>query len=146
MKELKITSTAFENNDFIPAKYTCDGDNINPPLNIEGIPNNSKSLVLIVDDPDAPMGIFVHWVVWNIPVTTKINENSVPGNEGLNSARRNSYIGPCPPSGTHRYFFKFYALDTRLDINKNSTKQDAEKAMKDSIIAKGEIIGLYKRQ
>jgi len=144
MKDLTIKSV-FKHNGLIPAKYTCDGDNVNPPLNIEGIPENAKNLVLIMDDPDAPMGTFVHWVVWNIPISGKLEEDSIPGIEGMNSARRNSYMGPCPPSGTHRYFFKFYALDTELDISKNSTKQDVENAMKGRIIAKGEIIGLYKR-
>ena len=145
MKELVVTSTAFKHNGMIPLKYTCDGDDINPPLKVEGTPKDAKTLVLIMDDPDAPMGTFVHWVVWNIPINGKIEKNSVPGTEGKNSAGRNSYMGPCPPSGTHRYFFKFYALDDRFDISRNSTKQDVENAMKDSIIAKGELIGLYKR-
>lgn len=145
MKELIITSTAFKHNKMIPAKYTCDGAAINPPLRVEGVPEDAKTLVLIMDDPDAPMGTFVHWVVWNIPINVEIEEDSIPGTEGRNSTGRNSYIGPCPPSGTHRYFFKFYALDGRLDIDRNFTKQDVENAMKDKIIAKGELIGLYKR-
>jgi len=146
MKELTITSPAFGNNKPIPSKYTCDGDNVNPTLNIEGTPEETKSLVLIVDDPDAPMGTWDHWIVWNIPPTNKIEENSVPGTEGLNDFRKHSYGGPCPPSGKHRYFFKVYALDTKLDLDPNSRKKDVEKAMKDHILAKGELVGLYSRR
>jgi len=143
---LKITSSAFKHNNSIPKKYTCDGSNINPSLTIENIPKDAKSLVLLMDDPDAPMGTFVHWVVWNIPISGKINENSVPGIEGLNSAGKHSYVGPCPPLGTHRYFFKLYALDTKLDIEKNSKKEDVENAMRGHVIESGEIIGLYSRK
>jgi len=146
VKGLTVTSPAFENNKLIPAKYTCDGDDVNPLLIIEGVPEETKSLVLIVDDPDAPMGTWDHWVVWNIPPTKRIEENSVPGVQGLNDFRKHSYGGPCPPSGTHRYFFKVYALDTKLDLNQNSKKKDIEKAMKDHILAKGELVGLYSRR
>ena len=146
MKELTITSPAFERNKLIPSKYTCDGDDVNPPLNIKGTPEETKSLVLIVDDPDAPMGTWDHWIVWNIPPTNKIEENSVPGTEGLNNFRRHSYGGPCPPSGTHRYFFRVYALDTKLDLNPNSRKKEIEKAMKDHILARGELVGRYSRR
>jgi len=145
MKELTVNSPAFENNKLIPSKYTCDGDNVNPPLTIEGVPDGTKSLVLIVDDPDAPMGTWDHWIVWNIPPTNKIEENTVPGAEGINDFRKHSYGGPCPPSGTHRYFFKVYALDTKLNLNPNSRKKDVEKAMQGHILAKGEYIGLYRR-
>ena len=103
MKELRITSLVFEKNGFIPVKYTCDGDDVNPPLKIEGIPEGTQSLVLIIDDPDAPMGTWDHWVVWNILPVEKIEEDSVPGMEGLNDFNQHSYGGPCPPSGTHRY-------------------------------------------
>ena len=145
MKNLKITSRAFDNNGFIPVKYTCDGDDVNPPLKIEGIPEETKSLVLIVDDPDAPMGTWVHWVVWNINPTEEIEENSVPGIEGLNDFNKHSYGGPCPPSGTHRYFFKVYALDTKLDISPNSRKSNVERAMEGHMLAKGEVVGIYRR-
>jgi Raf kinase inhibitor-like YbhB/YbcL family protein len=145
MKELPVKSPAFENNKLIPAKYTCDGENVNPPLSIEGVPGETKSLVLIVDDPDAPMGTFDHWVVWNIPPASKIGENTVPGTEGMSSYRKHSYGGPCPPSGTHRYFFKVYALDTKLDLNPDSKKKDVEKAMETHVLAKGELVGLYRR-
>lgn len=146
VKELKITSSAFMNNGFIPAKYTCDGDDMNPPINIEGIPEETESLALIVDDPDAPMGTWDHWIVWNISPLEKIEENSVPGVEGLNDFGKHTYGGPCPPSGTHRYFFKVYALDTKLNLKPNSRKKDLERAMEGHILAKGEVIGLYKRK
>ncbi len=145
MKELTIKSPVFESNKLIPFKYTCDGEDVNPPLIIEGIPEGTKSLVLIVDDPDAPMGTWDHWVVWNIPPTDKIEESTVPGVEGINDFRKHSYGGPCPPSGTHRYFFKVYALNTKLTLNPNSRKKDVEKAMKDHVLAKGELVGLYRR-
>jgi len=146
MKELSITSPAFQNSKPIPSKYTCDGNDVNPPLTIEGIREETKSLVLIVDDPDAPMGIWDHWIVWNISPTNKIEENSVPGTEGLNDFRKHSYGGPCPPSGTHRYFFKVYALDTKLDLSPNSRKKGVKNAMKNHILAKGELVGLYSRR
>jgi Raf kinase inhibitor-like YbhB/YbcL family protein len=145
VKELAVSSPAFENNKLIHSKYTCDGDNVNPPLTIEGVPDGTKSLVLIVDDPDAPMGTWDHWIVWNIPPTNKIEENTVPGTEGINDYRKHSYGGPCPPSGTHRYFFKVYALDAKLDLSSNSRKKDVEKAMQGHILAKGELVGLYRR-
>lgn len=146
MEELKISSQTFENNGVIPVKYTCDGDDVNPPLNIEGVPEKVESLVLIVDDPDAPMGTWIHWVVWNVPPTARIEEKSVPGVEGINSFKRHSYGGPCPPFGTHRYFFKVYALDTKLDLSTNSSKKDVERAIEGHVLAKGEIIGLYSRK
>ena len=145
MKKLSVESPAFENNKLIPAKYTCDGDDVNPPLIIEGIPEEAKTLALIVDDPDAPMGTWDHWIVWNIPPTGKIEENTVPGTEGMNTDRKHSYGGPCPPYGTHRYFFKVYALDTKLTLNPDSKKKDVEKAIESHILAKGELVGLYRR-
>ena len=146
MGELKVTSSALEHKGLIPRKYTCDGTDVNPPLNIDGLPEGTASLVLIVDDPDAPMGTWDHWVVWNIPPVQEIEEDSVPGVEGLNDFRKHSYGGPCPPSGTHRYFFKVYALDTKLVLSPNSRKKDVERAMKGRILAKGEIVGLYSRR
>jgi Raf kinase inhibitor-like YbhB/YbcL family protein len=146
MANLIVKSPVFENNKSIPKKYSCDGEEVNPPLTVEGIPKESKTLALIVEDPDAPMGIFDHWIIWNIPVLGKISENSTPGTEGVNSASQRSYVGMCPPSGTHRYFFKVYALDTKLDLKPESTKKkDLEKAMQGHVLSKGEIIGLYKR-
>lgn len=146
MAELTVKSLAFENNKLIPKKYSCDGEEVNPPLIIAGIPDGTKSLVLLVDDPDAPRGTFDHWVMWNIPPATNVAENSVPGTEGLNSAGEHKYIGMCPPYGTHRYFFKVYALNTKLTLNANATrKKDLEKAMQGHILAKGELVGLYAR-
>ena len=146
MQELRVSSPIFQNNQFIPPKYTCDGDDVNPSLRIEGIPREAQALVLIVDDPDAPMGTWDHWVVWNIPPVERIEENSVPGIQGLNDFNKHSYGGPCPPSGTHRYFFKVYALDMKLNLNPNSRKKDVEKAMKGHILAEGKIVGLYRRR
>ncbi len=146
MTDLTIRSSAFEAGKLIPKKYTCDGQDINPPLTIEGTPKEAKTLVLAVDDPDAPSGTFDHWIVWNIPSSTgKIAEDSVPGKEGLNSARQRGYMGPCPPSGTHRYFFKVYALGTELTLTEGARKKDAEKAMQGHVLAKGELMGLYRR-
>ncbi len=146
MKKLLVKSQAFENNKLIPVRYTCDGANVNPPLTVEGVPEETRTLVLIVDDPDCPTGTFDHWIVWNIPPTTrKIEENTVPGTEGMSSYRKHAYGGPCPPYGTHRYFFKVYALDAQLDLKSNSTKKDVEKAMENHILAEGELIGLYRR-
>ena len=147
MAALQITSPAFQNNGHIPSQYTCDGEDINPPLMIANIPQGTKSIALICDDPDAS-GTWVHWVVWNIdPNVKEIKEDTVPTGavEGLNDFRKHAYGGPCPPSGTHRYFFKVYALDTMLDISPNSTKADLEQAMKGHILAEGQFVGLYKR-
>jgi Raf kinase inhibitor-like YbhB/YbcL family protein len=145
-KELYITSPAFENNGFVPSKYTCDGADVNPPLKIKDIPKGTESLVLIVDDPDAPMGTWDHWIVWNIPPTVAIDEDSVPGIEGMNDFKKHSYGGPCPPSGTHRYFFKVYALDTSLHLDSNARKEDVERAMEGHILAEGEMVGRYSRR
>ena len=145
MAKLIVKSPAFENNQLIPVKYTCDGQDVNPPLMIEGVPPETKTLALIVDDPDAPRGTFDHWVVWNIPPSGKIEEHSIPGTEGLNSAGQRGYMGPCPPSGTHRYFFKVYALDAKLNLKSEARKKDLEKAMESHVLAKGELIGLYRR-
>ena len=145
MKELTVKSPAFENNKLIPSKYTCDGEEVSPPLIVEGIPEKTKSLALIMEDPDAPAGLFIHWLVWNIPPTDKIQENSVPGTEGLNTNKKNSYHGPCPPGGTHRYYFKVYALDTHLNLSAFSEKEVLENAMQNHILAHGELIGLYRR-
>lgn len=144
-KPLLITSAAFVANQLIPARYTCDGKNINPPIDISGIPDKAHSLALIVDDPDAPGKTWVHWVVWNIPITHHIKENSVPGEQGLNDFKRIAWGGPCPPSGTHRYFFKVYALDALLDLTSTATKKDLEHAMNEHILAYGELVGLYKK-
>jgi Raf kinase inhibitor-like YbhB/YbcL family protein len=138
----------FRHQEQIPAKYTCDGADVNPHLAIDNVPTSAKSLVLIVDDPDAPRGAWVHWVVWNIsPDTQEIREHSVPAgaSEGMNDFRKRNYGGPCPPSGTHRYFFKLYALDTLLTLGPGATKADVERAMKGHVLAQSELVGLYSR-
>jgi Raf kinase inhibitor-like YbhB/YbcL family protein len=143
---LSITSTAFNANSSIPSKYTCEGYNINPPLSIGNIPAAAKSLVLIVDDPDAPKGTFDHWVTWNIsPGTKSIREDSAPGVQGTNGTGKTGYLGPCPPTGTHHYHFKVYALDTMLDAKPGSDKKTIETAIQGHILAQGELIGLYKK-
>jgi len=145
---MKIASTAFKPDEMIPSKYTCDGENVNPQLNISGIPEDAESLVLIVDDPDAPGGTWVHWTVWNIdPGTNEIAENSIPGGaiEGVTDFGVTGYGGPCPPSGTHRYFFKVYALDTTLDLDSSATAKGVEDAMQGHILDSAELIGLYER-
>lgn len=145
---MKISSPAFKNNERIPAKYTCDGENVNPLLKIEDVTEKAKSLVLIMDDPDAPKGIWVHWTVWNIdPAIKEIAENDVPAGamEGLTDFGKPGYGGPCPHSGTHRYLFKLYALDMVLDLPPKSKKADIEKTMKGHILEQTELIGLYSR-
>ncbi len=143
---MKITSSVFEHNKSIPEKYTCEGKDINPPLQISDVPEGTKSLALIVDDPDAPGGTFVHWVAFDIPVTNQIAEKSIPGKQGANDFGRKNYGGPCPPSGTHRYFFKIYALDTTLNLAEGITKSGLEKAMQGHILASTELIGLYQKK
>jgi Raf kinase inhibitor-like YbhB/YbcL family protein len=145
-KTLTIKSPAFANNDFIPSKYTCDGSNINPELNVKDIPADTRSLALIMDDPDAPKGTFDHWIMWNIPVKDKIEENTSPGAQGKNGKGENRYTGPCPPSGTHHYHFKIYALDTKLDLPVSTDKQALLSAIEGHILASGELIGVYKNK
>ena len=146
---MEISSVAFENNSLIPLKYTCEGQGINPPLEFKDVPEDAKLLVLIVDDPDAPMKTWVHWTIWNIDAkTTQILQNSCPKGavEGITSFGRTGYGGPCPPSGTHRYFFKLFALDKMLDLSPNSHVRDIESAIQGHIIRKAELIGLYKKK
>ena len=145
--EMKLTSPAFQHNGQIPSEFTCDGSDLSPPLTISDVSNNAKSLVLISDDPDAPVGTWDHWIMFNIPAsTTQIPKGTEPkGIGGRNSWGRTGYGGPCPPSGTHRYFFKLYALDTMLNLPEGATKKDIEKAMQGHILAKAELMGTYKR-
>ena len=148
---MQITSPAFEHNSPIPDRYTCQGEDINPPLGIGKIPDDTVSLVLIVDDPDAPdpaapQVVWEHWVMWNIaPETTSIPAGSVPTEaiQGTNSWGRTDYGGPCPPVGTHRYFFKLFALDTELALGASSIKADVEAAMHGHVLAQAELIGLF---
>ena len=144
---MKLTSPDFKHNSMMPSELTCDGDGASPELNIEDVPKNAKSLVLINDDPDAPVGTWDHWIVFNMPPTTKkIEKGQEPeGLGGKNSWGRTGYGGPCPPSGVHRYFFKLYALDTMLNLNEGAAKKEIESAMQGHIIAKAELMGTYKR-
>ena len=142
---MKLTSPEFQHNKSIPKKFTCQGEDTSPTLIIEEIPDGTKSLALIVDDPDAPMGTWVHWVVYDIPVISRIEENTIPGKQGMNNFGRKDYGGPCPPSGTHRYFFKIYALDKEPNLQEGVRKSALEKAMEGHILDKAELIGLYKK-
>lgn len=142
---LQVSSPAFKENGLIPSKYTCEGQNINPALTVKNIPQGTKSLALIVDDPDAPNGTFDHWVIWNIDPSGTIGENSAPGTEGKNGTGKNGYMGPCPPTGTHHYHFKVYALNGKLDLESGANKSQLEKAMTGHILAQAELIGLYKK-
>ena len=146
---MNISSPEFKNNQLIPSQYTCDGINVNPSLEFSDVPANTQSLVLICDDPDAPMGTWVHWLVWNIdPQNITLKANSLPSGaiEGKTSFGSTGYGGPCPPSGTHRYFFKLYALDIKIDLTPNAGKDNLEQAMRGHILDSAELIGLYKRQ
>lgn len=144
---LTITSSAFSDGGDIPAVYTCDGDGINPPLSIEGVGDTAQSLALIMDDPDAPIGVFDHWVVFNIPPeTTAIEEGVEPdGILGVGTSGELGYLGPCPPGERHRYIFHLYALDTLLDLNEGASKSDLREAMKEHVLQEGSLMGHYER-
>lgn len=147
-KGMKITSPAFSEGASIPAVFTCQGQNINPELDFNDVPANTETLALIMDDPDAPMGTFVHWVLWNIPKEiNKIPQSGVPAGaqEGSNGSGKRGYAGPCPPSGTHHYHFKLYALDTGLTLDPATGKAQLEQAMQGHILDQAELIGLYSK-
>lgn len=149
-----LTSEAFRQEEMIPRRYTCDDENISPPLQWQQPPSGTMSFALIADDPDAPRGTFVHWVIFNIPADSRSLDEAVPvarelangSRQGLNSASNNGYTGPCPPSGTHRYFFKLYALDTMLDLPAEANKEELLAAMEGHILAQAELMGRYSRQ
>lgn len=148
---MKLTSPAFQDQGSIPVNYSCDGQDISPELQWSDLPTETQSLVLIVDDPDAPMGTWDHWLIFNIPSkTTGFNENISQFPEGINfganSWGRNNYGGPCPPDREHRYFFKLYALDIRLDLPDGSTKLEIETAMQGHILDEAQLMGRYDRQ
>jgi len=151
---IKVTSPAFEEAGMIPSKYTADGRNVSPPLKWEAVPDGTKSIALISDDPDAPVGTWVHWVMWNIPPEAMGLAENVPpdknlpdgSRQGTTDFRRIGYGGPAPPSGTHRYYFKIYALDTKLELPASSTKADLLKAMTGHILAEGQLMGKYNRR
>jgi len=152
---MKVTSAAFIAGQPIPEKYTCDAKNVSPPLQWSGGPESARSLVLIADDPDAPVGTWVHWVVFDIPANVAALPEDLPkgqytpqgAKQGLNDFKHLGYGGPCPPAGKpHRYFFKLYALDTVLNLPPGSTKQDVERAMEKHVLAEGQLMGTYKRK
>jgi len=150
---MELASTAFKNGEVIPQKYTCEGADVSPALSWAEAPQGTKTLVLIVDDPDAPVGTWVHWVLFNLPATARALTEAVPktatavgGLQGRNDFQQIGYGGPCPPRGKpHRYFFKLYALDAVLDLRPGATKRDVEAAMKGHIQANGELMGTYQR-
>ena len=142
---LSVSSSSFQHEGNIPSKYTCDGEGINPPLQVDSLPENTQTLAIIVEDPDAPKGTFDHWVLWNISPTSVIKENSIPGISGTNGGGKTGYYGPCPPSGTHRYYFHVFALDASLDLEAGADKKALQEAMKPHILAKGSLMGRYQR-
>lgn len=142
---MNLSSPEFNHEEMIPKKFTCDGRDLNPALAIKDLPHGTESLVLIVDDPDAPGKTWIHWILFNIPPADSISENSKPGTQGLNDFGIKDYGGPCPPSGTHRYFFKLYALDQKLDLPEGARKDQVEKAMEGHVLDKTELIGKYQR-
>ncbi len=151
---IEVKSAAFQDGGMIPKRYTCDGQDISPPLAWSGLPADAKSIALIMDDPDAPMGTWVHWVLFNIPPGTKELTEKVPGTpslsngakHGMNSWPRLGYGGPCPPRGTHRYYFKLYALDAVLDLQSGATKAQLLKAIQGHVLAEGQVMGKYTRK
>ena len=142
---LKVSSKDFEFGQLIPAKFTCDGKNINPHIHVDKIPGETNTLVVMMDDPDAASRTWNHWLVWNIPITNDISEDNKLGVTGVNDFRRNIYNGPCHNSGTHRFYFKVYALNTFLTLKPTTKKKKLLSTIKQHVIGKGELIGLYKR-
>jgi Raf kinase inhibitor-like YbhB/YbcL family protein len=142
---LIVSSIAFEHGSAIPVQYSCEGAGINPPLHIENIPRGTQSLAIIAEDPDTAKGVFDHWIAWNIPVMNHIAENSVPGTSGINSSGKTGYHPPCPPDGSHRYFFYVFALDTELPLTAGAGKKDLQDAMKDHVLASGTLMGRYQK-
>lgn len=142
-KYLKLESEAFIPGGMIPSRYTCDGKNINPPINIFSFPENAKSLAIIVDDPDGISGNFCHWALWNLPITDRIEEGEHRGIPGRNDFGFYKYNGPCPPVGTHRYYFKVYALDSVLELPSSAGKVELEKAMRNHVVGFGFLVGKY---
>jgi Raf kinase inhibitor-like YbhB/YbcL family protein len=147
--KMKISSPAFQEGGTIAEKFSKNGQNVSPELRIEGAPAAAKSLALIVDDPDAPVGLFTHWLVWNIdPKTTEIAENGVPKGalQGTNDFPGRGYDGPQPPSGTHRYYFKIFALDRMLDLKSGAKRREVDAAIRGHVIAQGELMGRYSKK
>jgi len=151
--DIKVSSPIFEEGGMIPEKYTCDGMDVSPPLTWASVPEEAKSIALICDDPDAPLGTWVHWVLFNLPADiNELPEGILPERElesrarqGMNDFHKIGYGGPCPPGGTHRYYFKLYALDVELDLEAGATKSDLIEAMEGHIVAEGQLMGRYSR-
>jgi Raf kinase inhibitor-like YbhB/YbcL family protein len=154
IRTIRVSSPAFREGGMIPQRYTCDGDDVSPPLSWEAVPEGTKSIALIADDPDAPGGTFVHWVVYDLPADLEGLPENLPrdkgfpvgGEQGVNSTNEIGYMGLCPPSGTHRYFFRVYALDEKLNLPAGETKARLLEAMKGHILGQGQLMGRYKRQ
>ena len=152
--EIKVTSPAFKEGEFIPKKFTCDGENLSPAIDWSEIPSSAKCLALICDDPDAPRGTWVHWVIFNIPVGTKGLPENFPhkstlpdgSRQGINDSHEIGFDGPCPPGGVHRYFFKVYALDKPVNLESGATKAQLLRAMEGHVVGEGALMGRYKRQ
>lgn len=150
---ITVSSTAFPNEELIPRQYTCDGPNISPLIEWTGLPKDAKTIALVCDDPDAPTKVWVHWVVFDVPATRSRLPEAVPpgetipggGRQGTNDFGKAGYGGPCPPSGTHRYFFKVYALDTHLNLDSTTTKGQLLRAMEGHVLAQGQVMGRYRR-
>jgi len=146
---MNLLSLAFEHGGRIPDRYTCKGENLSPSFGIEDLPEETESIAMIMDDPDAPIGTFVHWVIWNIKPEDelKIEEGVIPKGavQGKNSAGKFGYMGPCPPKGTHRYYFKLYALDKKLKLKEGATKEELLAAMEGHILERATIVGLYSK-
>jgi len=153
MSGMKLTSTAFKEGEPIPRAYTCDGPNVSPALEWSGVPKSAKTLAIICDDPDAPSGTWVHWALYDLPAENIGLVENMPATESLraggfqgkNDFEKIGYGGPCPPSGTHRYFFKIYALDVQLPLKPGATKADLEKAMEGHIVGQAQLMGTYRR-
>src|SRR5438045_9479607 len=147
--KMKTTSPAFQEGGTIPEKFSKNGQNVNPELRIEGAPAEARSLALIVDDPDAPVGLFTHWLVWNVdPKTTEIAESSAPNGavQGTNDYPNLGYGGPQPPSGTHRYYFKIFALDRELDLKSGAKRREVDAAIRGHVIGQGKLMGRYSKK
>lgn len=145
-RTLLVESPAFNHNGYIPPQYTCDGENISPPIEISDIPADTKTLALIMEDPDAPGKVFDHWLLWNLSPDEPIAERTQEGISGINSFGQTGYGGPCPPSGTHRYFLKIYALDKELPLVTGENKDSLLEAMENHILATGQLIGRYSKK
>lgn len=151
---MRLSSSSFKDGGTIPTRFTCDGEDISPPLHFSGLPGGTRSVALVCDDPDAPVGTWVHWVIYNLPADTAALDEALPAKEtlpdgsmqGMTDFQRIGYGGPCPPAGTHRYFFKLYALNTMLDLPPGVSKSGLIEAMEGHLLSECRLIGLYSRK